>query len=335
MLPLVFPGSLQFVSQNPFFSMAGAVPFFDWSLSAYKFTLLLQTALIVTFGTMALRRWKSASRHSLSKPYALAFLCGFITLFMGNLWPAITGQHLPFPLFGNSNIAAVSEFLGVVLPLVYSLAVWLLCIILFAIVIPSHQSYVRGIRRALKLGKEAAQPWDDDAASLKFMGLFLLVALVGFWILFREISAAGFLEFAESSGSAWRLPAALALVLLNTVLLVQVLELKPVALVILLLWFLPILAASVFSAAAENFATSQAVLASLSPLALLVLSGLFSAQTMVGENLAAEIAAAQTGIYTGFAFIAMQTGWLWLRWRKLHGVYRQACLTGAAASTPE
>jgi hypothetical protein len=317
-VPVSFQNSYALVSGNPFFTMAGDVPFFDWRLSPYAFTLLLQAALILTFGTMTLRRWKSSSRHSLSKPYALGIVCGFVVLFLGNLWPVISGSYMPFALFGSTNIEQLGDVLGVALPLVYCLAVWFLCLVLFGIVTPSHHAYVRGIRRAFKHGRNAARPWDDDAANVPFMGLFVLVALVGYWILWREVTTAGFLDFLGPAGlRGWRLPLALGLVLLNTFLLLQVLELKLSALVILLLWFLPILAASVFSAAVEGFATAQAMLASLSPLALVALAGLVPLQAIADGNMNDEIAAAHVGVYTGLAFIVLQTAALWLRWRRI------------------
>lgn len=317
-VPVSFPTTYALVAENPFFAMAGDVPFFDWRLSPYAFTVLLQGALIVTFATMALRRWKSSTRHSLSKLYALGILCGFVVLFLGNLWPVITGSYMPFAIFGSTSIEQLGNALGIALPLVYCLAVWFLCLVLFGIVTPSHHSYVRGLRRAVKHGRNAPQPWDDDSASAPFMCLFVLVALVGYWILWREITAAGFLDFVGPSYlRAWRLPLALGLALLSTSLLLQVLEIKLTALVILLLWFLPILAASVFSAAVEDFSSGQAVLASLSPLALVVLSGLTPLQAVAGANMSNEIGAANVGIYTGLAFIVLQTAALWLRWRRI------------------
>jgi hypothetical protein len=136
--------------------------------------------------------------------------------------------------------------------------------------------------------------------------------------LWREITAAGFLDFLGPTGSrSWRLPLALGLVLLNTFLLLQVLEVKVTTLVILLVWFLPLLAASVFSAAVEGFATPQAVLASLSPLALVVLSWLVPMEPVVSGNVDVEIAAANIGVYTGLVFIVLQTAALLLHWRRL------------------
>jgi hypothetical protein len=225
---------------------------------------------------------------------------------------------MPFAVLGSTNIEQLGNALGIALPLVYCLAVWFLCLVLFGIVTPSHNAHVRGIRRARKYGRNAARPWDDDAASALFMCLFVLVALVGYWILWREITAAGFLDFLGPTGSrAWRLPVALGLVLLNTFLLLQALEVKVTTLVILLLWFLPILATSVFSAAVEGFATSQAVLASLSPLALVAFSWLVPMEAIVSGGVDVEIAAANVGVYTGLAFIVLQTAALWLHWRTI------------------
>ena len=145
-LPLVLSGTgfARTVSENPFFSMANDVPFFNWSLSPLVFTLLLQGILVLTFATMALRRWKSSSRHSLSKPYALAFLSAFILVLLGNVWPIITHRFMPFALFGETNMDRLGPVITIGLPLVYSLVTWLLCFILFAIVVPSRHSYVRG-----------------------------------------------------------------------------------------------------------------------------------------------------------------------------------------------
>src|SRR5690606_5819922 len=105
-LPLVTDSDVLAPSGNPYLSVFGDVPFYRWTLSPFVFTLLLQGALIVTFGSIALRRWKSSTRRSLSKPYALAFLIGFIVVLIGNVWPIVTRAYMPFPLFGQTNFDA-------------------------------------------------------------------------------------------------------------------------------------------------------------------------------------------------------------------------------------
>jgi len=328
LLPLIVSASAlsRVATQNPFFSMADAVPFFNWELSPFLFTLLLQSALIATFATMALRRWKSLTMHSLSKLYALSTLCGFIVLILGNLWPAITGRGVPFALFGAVSVEQLSQGVVMSLPLVYCLFVWLLCLILFSMVVPSHHSYIRGIRRAMKLGRQAAHPWDDDSANLLFMGLFVVAALLGFWILFYELSASGFFDvLAEVNFNSWRLPVVLGLVVFYTILLLQVMELRYATLSILLLWFLPILVATVISASREDFHTLQSVIASISPLALIIMSGMLPLATVFQEEAGPQYAALLTGISTGLMFIVMQIVWLWRRWHKLKGAYYRSC----------
>lgn len=315
------------ISQNPYLSLADSVPFFAWELSAFSFTLILQGALIGTFSTMAWRRWRCATRHSLSKPYALSFLCAFVFLFMGNLWPAITGQYLPFPIFGETEISQVSETIAVGLPLVYSLMTWLLCLILFAIVLPSHDSYTRGIRRASKHGRPHTRASEDDSDSPGFMSLFVAVALLGFIVLTANLRAAGLADFWMSSASgAWYLPVAFALVLVYSAILVQAIELRPATLAILIVWFVPVLTAIVLSAAVSDFGRAQAVIASTSPLALVVMSGLLAfelAEPGLAEGIHSSVL---TGIWTGLIFLTMQTVWLSLRWRRRRRAIAAAAL---------
>jgi hypothetical protein len=321
-LPLVVRPEVlsQIAAQNAFFSMADAVPFFNWTLSPFLFTLILQSALTVTFAKMALRRWQSLTRHSLSKRYALAVLGGFVVLFMGNLWPAISGQYMPFPLFGTTNLDVLGEGLAVGLPLVYCLVVWVLCFVLLSIVVPTHHAYARGVTRAAKLGRSAAAVWDDDASGLPFVGLLAAIAMAGFGILFFEMSASGFFDFVLAPGALWRLPAALALVIVYTGLLLQVVELRLTVLVILLLWCCPLLLAAVMSAAADGVNTLQAVIGALSPIALLATAGMLTLNGAVPTDAANEFAVMLTAFQAGSFFIAIQIAglsWLWLRSRRI------------------
>jgi hypothetical protein len=294
------------------------VPFYVWSLPPLAFTLLLQGVLVITFATMALRRWKSSTRHSVSKPYALGFLIAFIVVLLGNIWPIITRQSMPFALFGERDLERLGEILVVALPQVYALVTWVLCYVLFAMVVPSRHSYVRGVRRALKHGRSAAYPWDDDADGLAFIALVAAVVLAGYGVLFRELSVSGFYaDFTDGATGLWRLPLALTLVVVYAGLVMQVFGLKPTVLVILLVGILPILIAVVMSAAAQGVGYPQAIIASLSPLALVVGSAMLPPVTaMVPPEAARELAVAMTGANTGLVFIVLQIAYLLVRWHR-------------------
>ena len=303
------------------FQFAEAVPFFDLTLSPFLFTLLLQGSLIVTFATIAVRRWQKADKHSLSKPYALGMLAVFIVLVIGNTWPIITGQYLPFRILGSDDLAALAEPLAIALPLVYSMAIWLLCTFLYFNTVPTHHDYVRGLRRAKKLGRKAARPWDDDSAHIAFMSLFTLIALAGFAVLFLEMQSAGFMRFLDGTGYAsWRLPLALGLALFYTLLLVQVLGDRGAVLSVILVWLLPILVAIVISAAMQRLALFQTIVASISPLATVLAAGLLPAgDAFASVSESREFATMRTGFYAGLGFLAAQIvllGWRWQRLRQ-------------------
>lgn len=336
-IPLTLSGQVfsRAVAQNPFFALANDVPFFNWSLPPLAFTLLLQSTLIVTFGTMALRRWKSATRHSLSKPYAVGFLCLYVVVLLGNVWPIITRRSMPFALFGENNLERLGEVITVGLPIVYALVTWGLCYILFAIAIPSRHSYVRGIRRALKHGRTVARPWDDDADSLAFIGAVAAVALLGYGVLFHELSSAGFFDdFTNGVTGLWRLPLALTLVIVYAGLVIQVFELKPTVLVILLVGLLPILVAIVMAAAAQNVGYPQAIVASLSPLALVIGSAMIGPATaMAPTEIDRELGIALTGANAGLVFIVLQIAYLLVRWQKQKRADYAACRVVAVENT--
>jgi hypothetical protein len=307
----------------PFSLISEPLPFFQWRISPFIFTLVLQTGLLATFGTMAVRRWRLDGKHSLSKPYALGVLIAFIVLVIGNLWPAITGQGMPFPLFGTSDISQLSEIVAIGLPLVYSLTVWFLCLFLFAVVVPSHSDYLRGIRRAAKLDRAAARPWEDDSASLAFMGLFIVAALLGYGAIYWQMDAAGFFDFLSTDVFAgWRSWLALGLVLTYSLLLLQVLELRLTMLAALLLWTLPILIAIVALAAMQELTTFHTIMAAISPIGLVVITGLLRLEGSVPVQNDNDFDMVTTGLNVGLIFIAVQIVILIWRWALLRKNFR-------------
>jgi hypothetical protein len=330
LLPLLLTSAQLSAVGNPFLNMADSVPFYAWTLSPFVFTLLLQGALILTFAVIALRRWKVTGRHALGKPFALAFLGGFVILLLGNVWPALTRQYMPFALFGVTDFAQLGPVIAIGLPLVYCLIIWLLAFVLLSAVTPTHHACLRGLRRAVKHGRSGARPWQDDAANPPFAVALTIIALAGFTVLVQVASASGFFDFLHTAGfSAWRLPVVFALVLVYTAMLLQAIELRPTVMAILLVWLLPILVAILTGAALQDAGTLQAVIASLSPLALLLMAGLLPLQYVTGPQVAIDGSSALlTGVNTGLAFLMLQIGWLAWRWHRLATELRAVATSG-------
>ena len=318
-LPVVVPSGLPLnPGGNPFFSMASDVPLYNWMLSPFVFTLLLQSALILTFYRMAFRRWQSATRHSLSKPYSIAFMGGFVVLVIGNVWPAITGQFLPFQIFGQTNLDDLTEVIAVALPGIYALVSWALAGTLMMIVTPSHHAIVSGIRRALKQGRNTPHMWEDESANMLFTSAFVVVVMAGFALLYGELMASGFFEFRVNTElGLWRLPLALMLVLVYTLMLLQVMELKPTVLIILLVWFVPILVSAVLSAWMREAALIQAVIAAISPIALILMAGAVPLIDNVPVNPSDtdQFTYVLQGCTAGLLFVSAQIAYLAFRWR--------------------
>jgi hypothetical protein len=323
-LPIVVsPDALDVAARNPYFSMAADVPVYDWLVTPLVFTTLLQGSLILTFFLMAYRRWRSAAQHSLSKPYAMVFLAGFIVLVIGNVWPAVTGRYLPFQIFGQNDLSQLTEVIAIAFPLIFSLISWLLTGVLLAVVVPGHHACVRGLRRAARQGRTSPAPWDDDSANIAFLALFVVIVMIGFYILYSQLAAAGFFDFrVDARFGLWRLPTALALVLLYTLMLLQVLELRPATLVVLLLWFVPLLVSAVLSAAAQEATMLQAVIASVSPIGVLVMAGAVPLIGFVPEDPGLGVDLVVTGCHAGLVFVSLQIVFLAVRWRMLMRAFR-------------
>ncbi len=313
------------VAGNPFLNMADAVPFYNWSFSPFVFTLLLQGALIVTFTVIALRRWKNTGRHPLGKPYALVFLSVFIVLMIGNLWPALTRQVMPFAIFGVSDANQLEPVIAMALPMAYCVILWLLSAMLLSAVTPTHHSYLRGLRRAARQNRGSARPWEDDATNTAFALALTGIAVAGLVALSLVARSSGFLASLPAQDlNTWRLPMVFALLLAYTALLLQVLGQRPAVLAVLLVWLLPILVATLSATALRGAQTLQTVIASISPVALLLMTGVGQAGAEVTTN---QRPLLTIGIYTGIGFLLLQIILLAGRWHQLSTGFRSAAQT--------
>jgi len=66
---------------------SSSVPFFDDQFKAWSFSLLLMSSLTISFLIMLARKWKDATSHLMSKPFALVFFGFFMFFLIGNTLP--------------------------------------------------------------------------------------------------------------------------------------------------------------------------------------------------------------------------------------------------------
>jgi len=292
-----------------------SVPFFNWAFSPMTFTLLVQSGLIITFATMVLRKWKNAEKHPLSKGFALVFLAGFITLFLGNLWPILKGHELPFPIFGERRLSQLTEVIAISLPMVYTLGVWALTAIIMAITTPGQHGILRGRRRALKLGGRWPGVFNDDAHNLWTCLIASILGALGWYCLYYYCNISGYYNhFHEVGVGMWRQPLALVLMVVYFSLLLQVLEIRLTALVMLLLWAVPVLAGILIAASSSGMSNTAIYINSISPFAWLVISGLVPGAFLVPDTELVETATVSHAYMFGLVLMLLQIGFLSYRW---------------------
>ena len=139
------------------------IDFFGVSLPWLAFLLLYQAPFLLFFFLTARRKMDSERLHPLSKPQAALAMATLSVLLTGAIWNQ-------------------SQFEGLAVVLLYVLVI--LGIMLSALVTPSQAEYVKGLRRARKLGWPRLSPWHDLALNrivLLVIGSIVLVTATIAW----------------------------------------------------------------------------------------------------------------------------------------------------------
>ncbi|MBS0658820.1 MAG: hypothetical protein JSR82_11330 [Verrucomicrobia bacterium] len=172
------------------------VLFFGIRFPEALFTICTQAALILTFVTMLLRRWRNAESHLLGKFWALGLFAWVHLLLLGNALPMIeTGQLFPTREFRrrvrDSVLVApewkptLAEALGMVG--LFGLVTLLLLAILTTIITASEDGQVRGLRRARKLKLPRVPLAADAASSVWFAAAMAVLGAASWWIFTRAL----------------------------------------------------------------------------------------------------------------------------------------------------
>jgi hypothetical protein len=104
---------------------------------------------------------------------------------------------------------------------------------------------------------------------------------------------------------------------------------RRVVLVAVLLWLLPILAAIIWSADAQESTSMQAIPASLSPFALRLMAGTVPIGGFVPTGIGSEMSILLTGVHAGLVIVGLQIGGLLGRWKKLQRGIHTRCQAGS------
>ena len=264
------------------------VAFFNWSVSTTMFSLLVQGMLIFTLGLMVYRKWQSAFNKSLGKIYAIVFFLGLQLFCVGTMWPNLTGAT-------NSDLARgllPSDFgreeLSYMLPLMFSIFTQMFLFWLLYVITPTHDEYRSGLildRKLRQGGGRGLPPFHDKSSAV--LTASILAAMSFAFIVFIQSTLS---DVGAYSGISFfsldflRMPLTTVLVIFYFFLALENLEFPRLAIMVLILWILPILLA-ILAGVAFGVEYNWAYIASVSPFALMILSmaGLYT-DTIQGEE---------------------------------------------------
>ncbi|MGO9598595.1 MAG: hypothetical protein ACLP7Q_11450 [Isosphaeraceae bacterium] len=146
------------------------IDFFGVSLPWLALLLLYQTPFLLFFFLIARRKMDSERLHPLSKPQAALAMASLSVLLTGAIWNQ-------------------SQHKDLAVGLLYVLVI--LGIMLSALVTPSQAEYVKGLRRARKLGWPRLSPWHDLALNRIVLLVIGSIVLVTATLAWKHVEGAG------------------------------------------------------------------------------------------------------------------------------------------------
>lgn len=169
------------------------VPFFELKLSHIAFTLLIQLSLITTFIVIVYRKWRDPDMHPLGKKFAFLAFCLFEFILIGNALPLIldgyifnqSGQTRMVQLLGLHDEGGQKWGLGILLVSMFGMLSFAAGFLLVCLIAPSHHEYLRGLRKANKLGWVRV-PMDADEAGSFWHTLAFAAVGIAFWCTFAR-----------------------------------------------------------------------------------------------------------------------------------------------------
>ena len=170
------------------------VPFFEMSISPSLFTVLMQGLLLVGLVATAHRKWRHAGMPAFSKPFGIGLFALLQFLLLGSLWQlyesgtasGLLGNVLSQNNFGEDETNII---LIVVQTVLFTLSL-LASVIIINVTCPNRHEYLKGRRRAEKLGlPQVPLLADEKPGWLVVLCLACIMTLTHFILLGRAIDS--------------------------------------------------------------------------------------------------------------------------------------------------
>lgn len=312
------------------------VEFFTFELHVTVYSLLMQGCCIIAFLTAVYRRWLRQEAHIFGKWFAVGFCLVLQFLLLGSLWPQLTGGG-----FESRFMRQIAMEFGEAGSTMLSLYVWsILAVIAVTMLInlttPTVHGYVRGLRRARKLGLSRLPLGHDTAGSTPIAVGLAATLVLGYVLTVRPVLGLRGV-FEEAPGLA-RL-ASIPLLLVGLTFYVQAARqrfgARGLFVIVFVIWVIPALAFAVMAASKDALRVPGYYVALPSPGANLM----YATLNLVGlelEDTEAGHLPALTWLSVVFNLTAaLLFGSMWQRRkRQLHAAEAEAAASTESAPGP-
>ncbi|WP_152051564.1 hypothetical protein [Tautonia marina] len=164
---------LFFGVQYMLFDLSGRmvrIDFFGQPVPWMPLVVAYELILIGFLFVPSVRRMRSDRAHLYTKRQAVAFLSTLMVLVLGVTW----------------NLKGVD---GVVLVMLYAMV--FIAILLAATLTPDRSEYIKGVRRALRMGRRRPNPWSDSGVNRLALVVLCGIVLIGTTIAWEVIEGRG------------------------------------------------------------------------------------------------------------------------------------------------
>jgi hypothetical protein len=168
------------------------VPFWNLQVSHWKFALVVQGTLIVTFILMLVRRWRDEEAHLLGKAYAVAWLLWLQIILLGSILPLLEhGRVSKIMVLGGTSpwAQAFRQVSGPVeaafLALLFGAISFVILLPMISCITPREPTQMVAFRQRKKFGRRRI-PWLADGATAAPFAWLAAIITGTAWAVFME-----------------------------------------------------------------------------------------------------------------------------------------------------
>jgi len=247
-----------------------AIAFFNLEVPSHLFSLAIQTLFFMVFSTIVYRKWRNENALLLDKHSAVIAVGVLFLGLIGTMLPQIDSGRI-FPSWGPRYLLELPpiDFIepeeALLILGMFGTVSLVVSVLTLTMITPSRDVQIKGLRRMVKLGLKRVPLSEDASSSIWHAMAVCLIIFIGWWLFVEALFASRWYQGYELSSYAWI--GAFLSVTIPAICFQMFLEAKGrhwLFMVLLGVWLVPLLAASLLAVAADQYANAATYIAALS-----------------------------------------------------------------------